>query len=129
MALIEKDGHDYSSWGQGSSAPREVRDSEQQLERKVSEVIGGMPLLWVAIEDEPGPDSLRGYIERNAIALLSNFGKSPLDLPSQDWLGHFCNRERVQVSGLWNSNHVDEDYDSTFLDTLEHFTNQMRETS
>ncbi len=128
-ALIEKDGHDYSSWGQGSSAPREIRDSEQPLECAVSEVVGEMPCLWLGIEDEPGPDSLRGYIERNAIALLSNFGKSPLDPPSQDWLGHFCNRERVRASGLWNSNHVDEDYDPAFLDTLEIFADQMGEAS
>ncbi len=128
-SLIEKDGHDYPSWGQGSSAPRETRGSEQPLECTVSEVIGEMPFLWVAIDDEPGPDSMRGYIERNAIALLSNFGKLPLDPPSQDWLGHYCNRERVRVSGLWNSNHVDEDYDPAFLDTLEHFVDHMGEAS
>ena len=124
-ALIQKDGRDYSSWGQGSSAPREIRDSEQPLESAVSEVIGEMPFLWIDIGDEPGPDSQRGYIERNAIALISNFGKLPLDPPSQDWLGHYCSRERVRTSGLWNSNHVDEDYDPAFLDTLEHFTNQI----
>lgn len=127
-ALIEKDGHDYPSWGQGSSASREIRDGEQPLERTVSEVIGEMPFLWLAIDDEPGPDSMRGYIERNAIALLSDFGKSPLDPSSQDWLGHYCNRERVKTSGLWNSNHVHEEYDPAFLDTLEHFVDHMGET-
>ena len=90
------------------------------MEQTVSAVIGDMPLLWLAIEDEPGPDSLRGYIERNAIALLSNYGKEPLDPPSRNWLGHLCNRERVRGSGLWNQNHVDEQYDPRFLDTLEH---------
>ncbi len=88
-----------------------------------------MPFLWLGIEDEAGPDSLRGYVERNAISLLSNFGNSPLDPPSQGWLGHFCNRERVRISGLWNSNHVDEGYDPAFLDTLEHLTNRMGEES
>jgi len=128
-ALIGKDGHDYPSWGQGSSAPREVRDGEQPLEFMVSEILGEMPFLWLGIEDEAGPDSLRGYVETNAIALLSNFGKSPLDPPSQDWLGHFCNRERVRASGLWNSNHVDEDYDPAFLDTLENFAEQIGKAS
>ncbi len=28
-------------------------------------------------------------------------------------------RERVRRSGLWNSRHVDESYDSSFLDVLE----------
>ncbi len=124
-ALIEKDGHDHPSWGQGSSAPREVREGEQPLERAVSSVIGGMPFLWLAIEDEPGPDSLRGYMERNAIALLSNFGKERLDPPSRDWLGHFCNRERVRTSGLWNSNHVHDAYEPAFLDTLARLSDQM----
>lgn len=68
-----------------------------------------MPFLWLAIEDEASPDSLRGYIERNAIALLSNFGKEPrLDPPSAKWLGNFCKNERVRRSGLWNDRHVDD---------------------
>jgi hypothetical protein len=33
-----------------------------------------MPFLWLAIDDEPSAHGLRGHIERNAIALLSNFG-------------------------------------------------------
>ena len=38
-----------------------------------------MSFLWLPIGDEPGPNSRRGYMERNAIALLSNYGKDPLD--------------------------------------------------
>ena len=127
-ALIEKDGLNYPSWGQGSSAPRAVREGEQSLERAVSVVIGDMPFLWLAIEDESGPDSLRGYIERNVIALLSNIGRPPFDPPSRNWLGHWCNRKRVRGSGLWNSNHVDEDYDPAFLDILERWVDQMEKT-
>lgn len=78
-----------------------------------------MSVLWLGIGDEPGPESGRGYIERNAIALLSNFGKEPLDPPSPGWLGHFCNRERVKASGLWNQNHVEEAYDAGFLRRFE----------
>ena len=84
-----------------------------------------MPFLWLAINDEPGPASRRGYIERNTIALLSNYGKPPLDAPSGHWLGHDCNRERVRISGLWNSNHVDEAYDPAFLDVLATFVHEM----
>ena len=47
----------------------------------MSTVIGAMPFLWLAVDDEPGAESLRGDIERNAIALLSNFGKQPVDPP------------------------------------------------
>lgn len=95
-ALIERNGHDFPSWGQGNHAVRMIRQSEHALERLVSETIGEMPFLWLNIDDEPGPDSLRGYIERNSIALLSNYNKPAIDPPSQTWLGHHCNRERVR---------------------------------
>jgi hypothetical protein len=89
------------------------------LEREVSKTIGAMRFLWLGIDDEPGDQSERGYIERNAIALLSNYGKEPLDPASPTWLGHCCNRPRVRGSHLWNNNHVDEDCDPSFLDRLE----------
>ena len=62
---------------------------------------------------------MRGYIERNAIALLSNYDKEDIDPASGSWLGRHCNRKKVQDSGLWNSNHVEEAYDPSFLDMLE----------
>ena len=124
-ALIKKVGLDYPSWGKGDTAPPEVRKLEQPLEGKVSTVIGDMPFLWLAVEDEPGPESLRGYIERNAIALLSNWGKQPIDPPSTSWLGHLSDREKVRASGLWNSNHVNEDYDPAFLDVLARLIDKM----
>lgn len=78
-ALIGRDGHKFPTWGEGDSAAKDIRAAEVQLERAVSEVIRNMPFLWLAVDDEPGPASLRGEIERNAIALLSNFNKAPLD--------------------------------------------------
>ncbi len=88
-----------------------------------------MSLLWVAIDHELGTASMRGYIERNAIALLSNFGKEPLDAPSENWLGHHSDRERVRKSGLWNSNHVDEAFDPAFLDPLARLVSDMKAAS
>ena len=96
------------TWGQGNTADRSVRAAEAALEVRVSRVIGSMRFAWLAIDDEAGPASMRGYIERNAIALLSNYGKPAIDLPSPGWLGHKCNRAKVRASGLWNQNHVDE---------------------
>lgn len=66
----------------GNSATKDIRTAEVERERAMSQVIGKMPLLWLSIGDEPGPDSLHGKIERNSIALLSNFNKAPLDLSS-----------------------------------------------
>jgi hypothetical protein len=108
-------GAESSTWGKGSTAASDIRSAEIELEREVSKIIGAMPFLWVAIDDEPGANSQRGYIERNSIALLSNYGKLPLDQASPDWLGLSCNRSKVRQSGLWNSNHVDERYDPAFL--------------
>ncbi len=118
-ALIKRNGHLFPTWGKGSSAPRDLRQDELPLEQSVSKVIGAMPVLWLAINDEPGPDSLRGYIKRNTIALLSNHDKDRIDPASENWLGGCCNRKRVKTSGLWNQNHVNEQYDPAFLDTLE----------
>lgn len=118
-ALIEQEGLDLASWGVGSSAPREVREPERALEMEVSGTIGAMRVLWLPVSDEPGPGSLRGVMERNAIALLSNAGRSPLDAASSTWLGSHCPRELVGASGLWNQNHVGESHDADFLDVLE----------
>ena len=128
-SLMKRDRVSCPSWEQGKSKPRSgtERETEEALERKVSTVIGAMPFLWLAVEDEPGPASMRGYIERNAIALLSNYDKSSLNPPSFGWLGSWCNRTKVQKSGLWNNNHVDEPYCPKFLENLEYFVNEMRE--
>ena len=122
-SMIERDKLSYPTWGKGSSAPREIRKGELTLEQAVSKKIGDMPLLWLSIDDEPGPTSARGYIERNSIALLSNCCNKRLDPPSTDWLGRYCDRKLVRTSGLWNSKHVNEAYDSNFLDVLDAFIN------
>lgn len=97
----------------------ELAAMETPIELAVSMHLQAMPFLWLPIEDEAGPESLRGVIERNTIALVSNFDRSPLDPPSSDWLGHRSGREKVLRSGLWNQRHVEEDYDPAFLGVLE----------
>jgi hypothetical protein len=117
-ALIARNGYVFPSWGRGNDALLEIRSVERALESEVSKVIGSMSLVWLAIDDKPGAQSLRGYIERNAIALLSNVGKEAIDPPSENWLGHSCDRQRVRASGLWNQNHVEEAYDPGFISCL-----------
>lgn len=119
-ALIARHQYDFPSWDDRTpTASADIRAGEAALEREVSKVIGAMRFLWLPIDDEPGNDSARGYIERNAIGLLSNLGKEPIDPPSAGWLGHECSRDRVRRSGLWNQNHVDDGYEPAFLDQLE----------
>jgi len=128
-ALMARHGYEFPTWGSGLSANAEIRGGEVDLEREVTSFIGAMPFVWIEVDDEPGADSMRGYIERNAIALLSNFGKTPVDAPSAGWLGRDCNRERVRKSGLWNSNHVDEVYDPAFLECLERHVLAMKKAA
>lgn len=96
-----------------------VKRVEAELESEVSRHIGAMPFLWLNVDDEPGPSSDRGLIERNSIALLSGAREPAVDAPSPGWLGHESDRARVRRSGLWNNNHVDEPYDPAFLDVME----------
>ena len=117
------------SWGVGGSVGEAARRlnidrdainaAESDLEASVSEYIGLMPFLWLDVGDAPGPNSERGLIERNAIALLSGYRGGAVDNPSDEWLGHHSDRERVRRSGLWNNNHVDELDDPLFLDEME----------
>src|SRR5262249_52347472 len=100
--LFHAGGMSCPTWGIDNTAPLAVRTSEEIAEREVSRIIRAMPFLWLEINDPPGPDSVRGYIERNTIALLSNLGKPPLDGASALWRGRACDRgkARVRDSGL-----------------------------
>jgi len=102
-------------------AAEELRQAERRIEEMVSQYIRSMPFLWVAVEDPPGRNSDRKVIEANAIGLLSNLGRPPIDPPSPNWLGRWADREAVRESGLWNVDHVDEGYDPAFLDLLERY--------
>ena len=114
---VRRPEHAAASWSQRRIA-RELRDGERELEKLVSQTIAAMPFLWLAIDDDPGPCSQRAYIERNSIALLSNYDRPALDGPSSAWLGNDCNRPYVRASGLWNQVHVDATHDTRFLDVL-----------
>jgi hypothetical protein len=94
---------------------------EAPLERAVSDYLAQLSYLAVEVSDDPGPRSLRGTLERNSIALLSNSSKPPLDPPSPHWLGRFSNRHAVVASGLWNQRHVTEEHDADFVSWLTSF--------
>jgi hypothetical protein len=125
-ALLARDGLPLPTWGVRSSAPPAVRNSETAraaeaaCEKRVSEYIGSMSVLWVHVPDEAGPHSVRAFIERNAIALLSN-QFAPIDNASGSWLGRFSTRHEIRDTALWNLNYVREVCDPLFLDELESF--------
>jgi len=122
-ALQAREGILCPTWAQGSSAPKEVRVTERAFEEAVSRTLNSPSVLWLAVEDEPGPQSLRAYLERNSLALLSHFHPEA-DPPSAGWLGRHAAREDIQRSGLWNSDHVRATHDPVFLDMLEEWVNR-----
>jgi hypothetical protein len=98
---------------------------ELDMERRVSEYIRELPFLWVDVDDEPSPESDRAYIERNMIALVSNIDTESIDPRREDWLGHHSPVMEIKQSGLWNINHVTEDYQPEFLETFEGYIDRM----
>lgn len=121
MALMALDHElQFPSWGRGSSASKEIRAAEEPLERLVSEYVGRMSVIWIKVEDEPGVESDRAYLERNAIGLLSGPGVS-LSPYGREWLGNHSPKKTIRESGVWNINHVGYGYDPRFLDVLERY--------
>jgi hypothetical protein len=125
-AIKKRDGLDLiETWGvkgdKGQAATQfglsreQLHAIETPLEIMVSQHIRSLPFLWLQIDDQPGSGSDRGFIERNSIALLSNYEKASIDSPSANWLGQHADRPKVRASGLWNNNHVDEGYQPDLL--------------
>jgi hypothetical protein len=127
LLVKNSDGIPLGSWGVGSNAPKQVRKNEETHERLVSGYIGAMPFLSLAVDDEPSASSERSYIERNSIALLSNFMKPPIDPPSPFWLGGSCPTATIRESGLWNTNHVDEVIDPGFISRFTQLIAEMKQ--
>ena len=50
---------------------------------------------------------------------MSNYQTEPLDMRDGDWLGMHSPVPAIRRFGLWNIDHVDEEYDPAFLDLME----------
>jgi len=127
-AIIEKESlrERYPRWGVGSSASNEIREKEHPMEKRVSRYIRDLPFLWLKVDDEPGRESMRSYIEKNSIALISNLEREPVDSRSDGWLGHNSPNRKIRGSGLWNSEHADEGYDTNFLEKMDEAIEGMK---
>ena len=99
--------------------------TEHNHSRCISTYIGKMPFLCVKVDGE-GSHNQRKFIERNAIALLSNWQSDPIDQPSDSWLGKQAQREEISHSGLWNIQHTKGTYKDEFLKVLEAYINQTQ---
>jgi hypothetical protein len=116
LLSLREDADDIRSSWRNSLVSDIGRNAEASLEREVSSHIGRMRFVWLGVNDVPSTKSDRAYLERNSIALLSNVNKPLIDAPSPHWLGLHSGKKRIVDSGLWNSNHVEEEYDPSFLD-------------
>jgi hypothetical protein len=124
-AVISKEQLKFPDWSMGNSAVKTVLQAELPLELRVSKIMGEMNLLWLPIDDEAGPKSLRSFVEQNSIGLLSNYERAALDAQSRKWLGHRSPRERVKNSGLWNQDYVENGYAPMFLDAFERLVSSV----
>src|SRR5690606_23340773 len=106
------------SWNTDKPQHEVALAAEHEHERRVSAVIRSMPFPWVAIPDAASYGQ-RGYVETNAIALLSNYTRPAVDAPSPSWLGRHCDRALVRDSGLWNNDDVKKTHDAAFLRAFE----------
>jgi len=142
-AILLKEGKILQSWGIGKGwrdaikikwfdldnlSDKELKnirdqllDDEYPIEKKVSSTIRNMWYVWVKVDDPP---SNRSYLEKNTIALLSNYDRSPIDPPSPKWLGNYSPSEQIRKSGLWNIQHVNEKHNPNFLTILEKYINK-----
>jgi hypothetical protein len=114
FAMIGSGTAGASSWG--SKRPHRLR--EASLEIEVSRYLRALIVAVLDVPDEPGPNSLRGLVERNAVGLLA--GASPGEESSSPaWLGRQAKEEAIRASGLWNVRHVDHPVEAAFLNELE----------
>jgi len=110
-----------SSWLDPDGPWPGQRHVEAEVEQMVSEYIGVMPLLWLAV-----PDRLdRGFIDRNSVAITSCLAGGR-DEPSPGWLGRDAGPPEVRGSGLWNVQHVGHHREPGFLDLLGELIRQHR---
>ncbi len=96
---------------------RSGSDRKHNHTRCISNYIGQMPFLWANVDGE-NSHNLRKRIERNAIALLSDFNGNLADKRSKRWLGNCSRNEAVKRSGLWNVQHTKHGYNPSFLAEL-----------
>ena len=101
-------------------------DQEMEVEGWINDHMWPMTLLFLPVRGR----RLRAYIESNAIALLSEFGEeNPVDPPSEEWLGWYCDSDEVRESGLWQVEDVDCNPQADFLDELETHVNRAGDYS
>jgi hypothetical protein len=126
-SLINKNNLNYPFWGDRSKKNNKaVKNSEVILENSVSTYIRNLEFTVLEIPGSASKNNDRDYIERNTIALLSNYNRQAIDPCSKKWLGFLSNKPNIQQSGLWNSRHVVlNQIDKNYFNKFFHFWSHM----
>ncbi len=111
-------GFNCPTWGVGMVKPNPTALCEDRIERVVSDYLRTMSVLWIAVDDQPGPQSDRAFLERNIIALLAH---QNLQKTSGNWLGNSSPNEHIRSSRLWNVDHVKRRFDERALNVFEDY--------
>jgi len=120
--------NEYKLWNVKKGVPSTIRTSEQVIEEKVSTHIRKMPFLWLAVLGDSHKDNMRSFIEKNSIALLSNYMKEEcVNPPTRKWLGRYSPEEEILKSGLWNIKYTDRKHvDPKFLPQFKELITKMK---
>jgi len=126
-SVINKQNLTIKSWGiRKEKSNLAVIQSEKFLEKQVSEYIRNMNFMILEVPGDSSKDNDRAIIERNSIALLSNYNRIPINAPSVDWMGNLCLKPKIIESGLWNSNYVELcSIEPNFFELMEKYMNRM----
>ena len=126
LALINRDKLNYPHWKDRKCKDKLILEQETELELEVSEYIRACEFTVLEVPGESSANNERSFIESNAIALLSNYGRDEKGaFVSSDWLGRYSGDDRVVQSGLWNRDKVFRQVHPEFLDRFEAFVNAM----
>ena len=127
-AMINQHNLVFNDWGdRRQKSNRQVIEFERELEKQVSNYIRSLSFTILEINGESSKDNDRAFVEKNSIALLSNYNRNIIDPASENWLGGYTKREKIIQSGLWNSNYVERLHiDDGFFETMSVHINNMK---
>ena len=126
-SLLYKDELIYPYWGDKSKkSDKPIKLSEKSLEKLVSTYLHTLTFTVLEIPGPSSKDNDRAFIEKNSIALLSNYDRPIIDKCSKNWLGLYSKDNEIINSGLWNSDCVErKEINKNYFDTFEKHLTKM----
>lgn len=126
-SLLYKENLNYLHWGNKSKkGDKPIKLLEKSLEKIVSTYLHTLPFTVLEVPGHASKANDRAFIEKNSIALLSNYGRPIIDKYSKNWLGQYSKDTKVIGSGLWNSDYVERELiDANYFNVFEKHLKKM----